>query len=44
MLDDHCHFAGCGVTSGAISDGTLEGDQRHRVVVRAASDGTLEGD
>ena len=44
MLDDCCHFAGCGVKSGAISDGTLEGDQRCHVVVGAASDGTLEGE
>jgi len=44
MLDDHCRFAGHGVKSGAISNGTLEGDQHHQVVVGAASDGTLEGD
>ena len=39
MLDDRCRFAGRGVKSGVISDGTLEGDQRRRVVVVAASDG-----
>jgi len=44
MLDNHCHFAGHGVKSGAISDGTLEGDRHCQVVVGAASDGTLEGD
>ena len=44
MLDDCCRFAGHGVKSGAISDGTMEGDRRRRVVVGAASDGTLEGE
>jgi len=44
MLDNRCRFAGHGVTSGSISDGTLEGDRCRRVVVGAASDGTLEGD
>jgi len=44
MLDDHCCFAGRGVKSGAISDGTLEEDRHCQVVVGAASDGTLEGE